>query len=199
MNPFFSTPHNRLNQLTNPKCCFYYPGKNVNSAQLPYHCDCPSTHIGKRCERKRDCVNECHIQQSQCINNVTCACLPGRRDERIMCEFIARCEQIEGELCRNGGVCKNKDSGGYYCDCQEPFHGPICQYMIEKPQVELYMVVILMFVGFLVATCAVVALVCFRSIRKARATCGTYSPSNQEKFGNSACDLLKPPQLERLI
>lgn len=171
----------------------------MNPAQGTYQCECPSSHIGKRCERKRDCINECHNHHAQCINNVTCACLPGRREERIMCEYVASCEQIEGELCLNGGTCKNLDSGGYHCLCQEPFYGPVCQFLIEKSQFDVILLIVVTCVGFLMAACVVVSLVIFRSVRKARATRGTYSPSTQEKFGNSASDLLKPPQPERLI
>ena len=38
-----------------------------------------------------------------------------------------------------------------------------------------------------------------RSVKKARATRGTYSPSTQEMFGNSSTEILKPPPEERLI
>lgn len=115
-----------------------------------------------------------------------------------MCEFISRCEQIEGDLCQNGGICQNLATGGYHCACQKPYLGPVCQY-IEKPQFDIFLLIVVTCIGFLVAACAIVSLVIFRSVRKARATRGTYSPSTQEKFGNSACDLLKPPQPERLI
>lgn len=164
-----------------------------------YQCECPSTHIGEWCEERRDCYNKCSLQHGHCINNVTCACLPSRKEEREMCEYISSCEQIEGVLCHNGGTCKNLKGGGYYCECQEPYYGPICKQIIEKPHFDIVYLIIITCVGFLVAACAVVSLIIFRSVRKARATRGTYSPSTQEKFGNSACDLLKPPQQERLI
>lgn len=133
------------------------------------------------------------------MNNSTCACLPGRREERIMCEYIASCNQFEGELCLNGGTCKDLETGGYQCICQEPYHGTICQFLTEKPQLDVILLIVITCVGFLMAACAVVSLVIFRSVRKARATRGTYSPSTQEKFGNSASDLLKPPEPELLI
>lgn len=116
-----------------------------------------------------------------------------------MCEYVSSCEQVEGDLCLNGGTCKNLDTGGYHCACSEPFYGPICQFVAEKPQFDAILLVVITCVGFLVAACAVVSLVIFRSVRKARATRGTYSPSTQEKFGNSASDLLKLPVPERLI
>lgn len=115
-----------------------------------------------------------------------------------MCEYVASCEQVEGELCLNGGFCKNLDAGGYQCQCQEPFYGPICQFMAER-QFDAILLVVITCVVFLLAACTVVSLLVFRSVRKARATRGTYSPSTQEKFGNSASDLLKPPIPERLI
>lgn len=116
-----------------------------------------------------------------------------------MCEYITRCEQIDGDLCRNGGLCRNHELGGYYCDCLEPFHGHVCELVIEKSPYDVFLLIGIACVAFLIAAVVVVGLVIFRSVRKARATCGTYSPSNQEKYGNSASDLLKPPQPERLI
>jgi hypothetical protein len=44
-----------------------------------------------------------------------------------------------------------------------------------------------------------ITLFAVRSVKKARATRGTYSPSTQEMFGNSAIEILKPPPEERLI
>lgn len=175
-----------------------YIGRNINLPKTQFECDCPSSHYGKRCERKRDCFNECHPQHARCINNITCACLPGKREDRIMCEYVSSCEQIEGELCLNGGMCKNIETGGYYCLCPEPFYGQICE-LVEKPKFDLILVIAVTCFGFLIAACTVVSLVIFRSVRKARATRGTYSPSTQEKFGNSASDLLKLPIPERLI
>lgn len=163
-----------------------------------FECECPSSHIGPKCERKRDCSNECHPQHSRCINNETCACLPGKKEERMMCEYVSSCEQVQGELCLNGGTCKNLETGGFHCLCQEPFYGHICE-LIEKPQLDLILLIVITSIGLLVAGCFVVSLFIFRSVRKARATRGTYSPSTQEKFGNSASDLLKPPIPERLI
>lgn len=186
--------HQHTHQIISPSL-----GKNVNPSQGIFQCECPSSHIGKRCERKRDCLNECHNQHAKCVNNVTCACLPGRREDRIMCEYVSSCEQVEGELCLNGGTCKNLEGGGYHCICEKPFYGPICQLLIEKPRFDVILLIVVTCVGFLMVACAVVSLVIFRSVRKARATRGTYSPSTQEKFGNSASDLLKPPQPERLI
>lgn len=115
-----------------------------------------------------------------------------------MCEYVTSCEQVEGELCLHGGKCKNLEQGGYHCTCQDPWYGPVCQFQAET-QFDAILLVVITCVGFLLAACAVVSLVIFRSVRKARATRGTYSPSTQEKFGNSASDLLKPPVPERLI
>lgn len=115
-----------------------------------------------------------------------------------MCEYVSSCEQVEGELCLNGGTCKNLEAGGYHCACPEPFYGPICE-LIEKSKWDA----IILFAGacitFIIIAIGVAGLFIFNSVRKARATRGTYSPSTQEKFGNSASDLLKPPIPERLI
>lgn len=172
----------------------------MSPSQGTFQCECPSTHFGKRCEKRRDCNNDCLLgSHAHCVNNVTCACLPGRRDERTMCEYVARCEQIEGELCRNGGHCVNLDAGGYHCACEEPFQGPICQTRRAEPQFSVLLVL-----GIFAALCTLILVIglstyTVKSVRKARATRGTYSPSTQEKFGNSASDLLKAPQPERLI
>lgn len=45
----------------------------------------------------------------------------------------------------------------------------------------------------------IILMIVFRSVKRARATRGTYSPSTQEMFGNSAGEILKPPPEERLI
>ena len=45
----------------------------------------------------------------------------------------------------------------------------------------------------------VISLFVLRSVKRARATRGTYSPSTQEMYGNSAGEILKPPPEERLI
>ncbi len=51
----------------------------------------------------------------------------------------------------------------------------------------------------LIIALLVVSLIFVRSVKRARATRGTYSPSTQEMFGNSASEILKPPPEERLI
>lgn len=176
-------------------------GKNINinkPSKTQFECQCQSTHYGTRCDIRRNCVNECNLQHSRCINNETCACLPGKKEERMMCEYVSSCEQVQGELCLNGGTCKNLETGGFHCLCPEPFYGHICE-LIEKSQFDLIFLIVAACVVFLVVACTIVSLVIFRSVRKARATRGTYSPSTQEKFGNSASDLLKPPIPERLI
>lgn len=62
------------------------------------------------------------------------------------------------------------------------------------------MVILIASVGAIMTIAlAVIMLVVFRSIKRARATRGTYSPSTQEMFGNSAGEILKPPPEERLI
>lgn len=119
-----------------------------------------------------------------------------------MCELVTKCEQVgEAELCLNGGHCRNLEGGGYECVCAQGFEGPICQSISEASKVDLLLLVAIGCVGCLLLACAIVSLLIFRSVRKARATRGTYSPSSQEKFeSNSASnDLLKPPVPERLI
>ena len=57
----------------------------------------------------------------------------------------------------------------------------------------------------IVLGCLLISIVLFatllflKKVKRARATRGTYSPSTQEMFGNTASEILKPPPEERLI
>jgi flagellar basal body-associated protein FliL len=65
--------------------------------------------------------------------------------------------------------------------------------------VDVVFVIIVSIICFLICVLLVLSLFFVRSVKKARATRGTYSPSAQEMFGNSAIEILKPPPAERLI
>lgn len=65
--------------------------------------------------------------------------------------------------------------------------------------VDVVFIIIVTSACLLIVIVLVVLLYSVRSVKRARATRGTYSPSAQEMFGNSASEILKPPPEERLI
>ena len=200
-----------------------------------FRCECPSSHLGARCEIRRSCSNECSAEHGHCVaNTTTCACQPtvasaGRQPadgpKRLQCEQLTSCNhhhQTSGNsLCLNGGSCLSlPNNTGYQCECAPHFHGPICQFEgAASGQLDLLLLIAIGCVCFLLAACALVSVLMLRSVRRARATRGTYSPSTQEKFeSNSAAacggsqlsatigsggatpdKLLKAPAPERLI
>ncbi|KAG9510609.1 Protein crumbs [Fragariocoptes setiger] len=161
-------------------------------------CECLSSHFGRKCEKPRTCINECRAQHSHCVNNSTCACLPGPKAERTMCQFIASCEHMSN-LCQNGGTCVNKDGGGYVCLCPDLYQGLVCELHVAPSQPDLILLLAIATACLLIVIFVTVSTMVIRGVRRARATRGIYSPSRQEMFGNSASDILKPPPCERLI
>ena len=65
--------------------------------------------------------------------------------------------------------------------------------------VDVVFIIIVTSACLLIVIVLVLLLYSVRSVKRARATRGTYSPSAQEMFGNSASEILKPPPEERLI
>jgi protein crumbs len=66
-------------------------------------------------------------------------------------------------------------------------------------QMDLVLVLIVSLICILIVGLVVLLLFIVKGVRKARATQGTYSPSTQEMYGNSASEIIKPPPEERLI
>lgn len=66
-------------------------------------------------------------------------------------------------------------------------------------EVDPIFIIIVTSACLLIVIVLVLLLYSVRSVKRARATRGTYSPSAQEMFGNSASEILKPPPEERLI
>lgn len=121
--------------------------------------------------------------------------------DNAMCEAITSCDKYEGLLCRNGGTCYNLDGNGYRCLCPEGFVGIVCEHQVPHKPFDVILFVVIACIGLLLATCAVVSLIIFKSVRRARATQGTYSPQTEEIYGERmfADTILKVPPTERLI
>lgn len=41
--------------------------------------------------------------------------------------IVKVCDYSQGVFCRNGGVCKDGPDGGSYCQCDEDYHGDLCE------------------------------------------------------------------------
>ena len=88
----------------------------------------------------------------------------------------------------------------HFCECEAGFKGMLCEEPeFEKSQVDIVFVIVTSMICLLIMALLIISLWFIRSVKKARATRGTYSPSAQEMFGNSAIEILKPPPEERLI
>ena len=189
-----------------------------------YFCECALGYIGAKCERRRTCYisTECQPEYSHCVkskmhNMALCACLPNPNGvyNRSYCDPIYDCSQANG-LCLNGGTCVSS-SQGFSCRCPDGYEGLVCEKVASwlsalftaanhvdatrqiRHRPNLVIVLVVSFCTVLLIALMIISMVVFRSVKKARATRGTYSPSAQEMFDNSAGDILKPPPEERLI
>ncbi|KAH7640703.1 DNA repair protein Rad9,Rhp9 [Dermatophagoides farinae] len=187
--------------------CISSPCRNgatcLKKSNDSYICECTIGWLGERCDRRRSCyMPECHPEHSHCVKKMShiqhnlCACLPNPAGlyNRSLCDPIYDCSMATG-LCQNGGTCV-QSGRGYYCICSDDYEGLICE---KKKRINLVVILIASVGAIMTIALAVIMLVVFRSIKRARATRGTYSPSTQEMFGNSAGEILKPPPEERLI
>ena len=165
-----------------------------------YRCLCYPGFEGDHCETE---INEC--ESSPCLNGGRCRNKIG--DFECTCPMYTsgkQCEHVftgcDTNLCMNNGTCLQhpKIKETFICSCPDGFEGEYCQMKTSKDFDLLFLLVIssccCAIVLFLICT-----LIFIRRIKKARATRGTYSPSTQEMFGNSAGEILKPPPEERLI
>lgn len=105
------------------------------------------------------------------------------------------------EMCRNNGKCVEDNINGVrLCECENGYTGLLCEQVIPlEAQVDILFVTVTSMICLLIMALLIMSLWFIRSVKKARATRGTYSPSAQEMFGNSAIEIIKPPPEERLI
>ena len=165
-----------------------------------YRCVCNEGYTGDHCDYEIDdcdpnpCDNAgvCHDK----LLGFNCQCPPLVFGDTCQHRFTG----CDLNPCMNNGTCRPNPATGNQtaiCDCASGFQGDFCEQSMHTPIDWLWVTVIS-------CTCLLVSLLSFtclllRKVKRARATRGTYSPSTQEMFGNSASEILKPPPVERLI
>lgn len=104
-------------------------------------------------------------------------------------------------MCRNNGKCVlDQLTNAHICECEPGYAGLLCEQRVDLvAQVDIVFVIVTSMICLLIMALLIISFWFIRSVKKARATRGTYSPSAQEMFGNSAIEILKPPPEERLI
>jgi len=135
------------------------------------------------------------------IGKYSCHCAPGY--EGFNCgQDIDECAN---EPCLHNGTCTDL-TANYRCDCEGTgYEGKDCEKTADyltraaSSQIDIIFVIVVSLICVLIIVLLVLSLLFVRSVKRARATRGTYSPSTQEMFGNSASEILKPPPEERLI
>eukprot|EP00057_Strongylocentrotus_purpuratus_P000593 XP_001179069.2 PREDICTED: fibropellin-3 [Strongylocentrotus purpuratus] len=168
-----------------------------------YECNCEGTGFqGTYCEED---ILECNATINPCSNGGTCMEEPGSY----------KCECVEGYLgpqclimdpcfteglCQNGGTCFLLDATPTYeCECADGYSGDNC----ENTATNINWIIIGASLAAAVVLIIVIILLSFFvcSVRKKRATQGSYSPSRQEMTGSfvEMDNVLKMPPEERLI
>ncbi|XP_030853956.1 protein crumbs homolog 1 isoform X2 [Strongylocentrotus purpuratus] len=168
-----------------------------------YECNCEGTGFqGTYCEED---ILECNATVNPCSNGGTCKEEPGSY----------KCECVEGYLgpqclimdpcftegiCQNGGTCVLLDATPTYeCECADGYSGDNC----ENTATNINWIIIGASLAAAVVLIIVIILLSFFvcSVRKKRATQGSYSPSRQEMTGSfvEMDNVLKMPPEERLI
>ncbi|XP_056393841.1 protein crumbs homolog 1-like isoform X2 [Hyla sarda] len=168
-----------------------------------YTCQCPPSYIGEYCEwlfpPEKCGINVTCLNGGKCKSGIwgaNCTCKPGFKGKR--CEI--NINDCEPNPCLNGGACQDSVNN-YKCICNGSFSGVRCEKprLIRKAEASTLLGSAIG-TGMLLILLLVIAIVLV-TMRKKRATQGTYSPSRQEKDGARVemWNVLKLPPTERLI
>ncbi|XP_072285600.1 protein crumbs homolog 1-like isoform X2 [Pyxicephalus adspersus] len=168
-----------------------------------YTCQCPASYIGDYCQwpypPEKCGINVTCLNGGKCKSGIwgaNCTCIPGFKGKR--CEI--NIDDCESNPCLNGGSCQDSVNN-FKCICNASFSGVRCEKprVVRKAQASS-LVGSAIGTGMLFILLFVIAVVMI-TMRKKRATQGTYSPSRQEKEGARVemWNVLKLPPTERLI
>ncbi|KAM4663381.1 protein crumbs homolog 2 [Discoglossus pictus] len=191
---------------TNIDDCVHHQCLNGGSCEdgvNSYTCVCPATYAGPHCQWP--------YPPDQCDKNFSCLnggrCMSGLWGANCTCRsgFTGkRCEvninDCESNPCLNGGTCQDSVNT-FKCICNASYSGVRCEKprLLRVPKAST-LVGSAIGTGMLFILLSVIAAVVV-TMRKKRATQGTYSPSRQEKDGARVemWNVLKLPPTERLI
>ncbi|XP_063966506.1 protein crumbs homolog 1-like [Lytechinus pictus] len=169
-----------------------------------YECDCQELGFqGTYCQED---ILECSASTNPCSNGGTCMEEYGS----YKCECVAgylgpQCLTMDPcfteDICQNGGTCSLLDETipTYECNCVDGYTGDNCE---NAPTDIKWIIIGASIAAAVVIIILIVLLSCFVcSVRKKRATQGSYSPSRQEMTGSfvEMDNVLKMPPEERLI
>ncbi|XP_075691631.1 protein crumbs homolog 2 isoform X2 [Rhinoderma darwinii] len=168
-----------------------------------YICLCPASYTGSYCEwpfPPEQCrINVTCLNGGKCKSGIwgaNCTCRPGFKGKR--CEI--NINDCEPNPCLNGGACQDSVNN-YKCICNASYSGVRCEKprLIRKAETST-LIGSAIGTGMLFILLLVITVVMI-TMRKKRATQGTYSPSRQEKDGARVemWNVLKLPPTERLI
>ncbi|XP_072176797.1 uncharacterized protein [Diadema setosum] len=166
--------------------------------QNDYFCDCTdSGFLGKNCSVDYPDCNDTTL----CQNGGTCQEEPGSFKCECADGFIGTvCDEMDhcfSAPCQNGGQCSNAGST-YRCDCVNGYSGTDC----TQASTNLWIIIGASIAAGVILIIIIILISCFVcSVRKKRATQGSYSPSRQEMSGSfvEMDNVLKMPPEERLI
>ncbi|XP_023932349.1 uncharacterized protein LOC106160501 [Lingula anatina] len=96
-----------------------------------YWCECPFGYYGYACQHKQACLPNPCVNGGTCMSlstgGYTCSCYPWFTGEN--CEKSQICDP---NPCINGGRCVSSHNGhNFYCDCEFPFFGEVCQLSFQ--------------------------------------------------------------------
>uniref|UniRef100_A0A8C8RME7 Uncharacterized protein n=1 Tax=Pelusios castaneus TaxID=367368 RepID=A0A8C8RME7_9SAUR len=167
-----------------------------------FQCECFRGYIGKTCAiNVDDCVRHQCLNGGTCVDGVysySCRCPENvLLFQLILLPFSSRCQininECEPNPCQNGGTCQDSVNK-YECVCSANYNGERCDSLSNSSLVGAVGAA-----GAALLLAGVAASVI--TMKRRRATQGTYSPSRQEKDGARVelWNVIKLPPTERLI